>query len=49
MIQQISLKLLPHEAGQHKAVAKHAAASLGVRPADVSGFNLLKRSIDARP
>lgn len=48
MIQQISLKLLPHEAGQHKAVAKHAAASLGVKPADVSGFNLLKRSIDAR-
>lgn len=48
MIQQISLKLPPQEAGQHKAITRHAAASLGVKPADITGFNLLKRSIDAR-
>ena len=48
MIQQISLKLPPPEAGQHKAITRHAAASLGVKPADITGFNLLKRSIDAR-
>lgn len=48
MIQQISLKLLPREASQHQHIIRQAAAALGVKPAAVTGYNLLKRSIDAR-
>lgn len=48
MIQQISLKLLPRDAAHHQHIIKQAAAALGVKPAAITGFNLLKRSIDAR-
>jgi uncharacterized FAD-dependent dehydrogenase len=48
MIQQISLKLLPADAASHTHIIQHAAAALSVKPKDVTGFNLLKRSIDAR-
>jgi hypothetical protein len=48
MIQQISLKLLPQDAAHHRTITKQAAAALGVKPAAITGFNLLKRSIDAR-
>lgn len=48
MIQQLSLKLLPQDAAHQRTVTKHAAAALGVKPAAITGFNLLKRSIDAR-
>ena len=48
MIQQISLKLLPQDAAHQRTITKQAAAALGVKPADITGFNLLKRSIDAR-
>lgn len=48
MIQQISLKLLPSRADSDAAIIKEAAASLGIKPADITGFHLLKRSIDAR-
>ncbi|UYQ92215.1 FAD-dependent monooxygenase [Chitinophaga horti] len=48
MIQQVSLKVLPAEAFSDTALTKLAATSLGVKPKDITGFNLLKRSIDAR-
>lgn len=48
MIQQISLKLLPQDAAHQRTITKEAAAALGVKPAAITGFNLLKRSIDAR-
>lgn len=48
MIQQLSLKLLPADAASHTHIIQHAAAALSVKPTDITGFNLLKRSIDAR-
>ncbi|PSL49875.1 hypothetical protein CLV51_1011212 [Chitinophaga niastensis] len=48
MIQQISLKLLPADAANHTHIIQHAAAALSIKPADITGFHLLKRSIDAR-
>ena len=48
MIQQLSLKLLPQDAAKHQHITREAAASLGVKPTAVTGYNLLKRSIDAR-
>ena len=48
MIQQLSLKLLPQEAGNQRIVAKQIANALGLKPVAVTGYNLLKRSIDAR-
>ncbi|HEU4554656.1 MAG TPA: FAD-dependent oxidoreductase [Chitinophaga sp.] len=48
MIQQLSLKLLPHEAAADAAITRHAAAALGVPAHHITGYNLLKRSIDAR-
>jgi len=48
MIQQVSLKLLPADAGSDQAVIKAAAAALSVPPKTITGYNLLKRSIDAR-
>lgn len=48
MIQQISLKLPPQDAAHHQHITKQAAAALGVKPNAITGFNLLKRSIDAR-
>jgi uncharacterized FAD-dependent dehydrogenase len=48
MIQQLSLKLLPQDAGNTRTVAKQAANALGLKPGAITGYNLLKRSIDAR-
>lgn len=48
MIQQISLKLLPADAASHTHIIQHAAAALSVKTTSITGFNLLKRSIDAR-
>lgn len=48
MIQQISLKLLPRDAALQEHITTQAAAALGVKPGTITGFNLLKRSIDAR-
>lgn len=48
MIQQLSLKLLPSQAASDTSIIAEAAAALGVKPADITGFHLLKRSIDAR-
>lgn len=48
MVQQLSLKLLPQDAAHRRNIIQQAAASLGIKPAAITGFNLLKRSIDAR-
>ncbi|HEY8956476.1 NAD(P)/FAD-dependent oxidoreductase [Chitinophaga sp.] len=48
MIQQISLKLLPADAASHTRIIQHAAAALSIKTTSITGFNLLKRSIDAR-
>jgi uncharacterized FAD-dependent dehydrogenase len=48
MQQQISLKLTPSEAAQHTAITAYIAQSIGVSIADVTGFHVLKKSIDAR-
>lgn len=48
MIHQLSLKLPPREAAHHQHITRQAAAALGVKPGAITGYNLLKRSIDAR-
>lgn len=48
MIQQISLKLLPADAASNTSIIQHAAAALSIKTTTITGFNLLKRSIDAR-
>src|SRR3954466_14622104 len=44
----ISLKLLPSEASDESLIRDYLAQVAGRKPADVSGFHILKRSIDAR-
>lgn len=48
MQQKISLKLLPSEAANDVAVKKIIARSTGKDPTSVSGYQILKESIDAR-
>lgn len=48
MVQQLSLKLLPQDADNARTVSKQAATALGLKPGAITGYNLLKRSIDAR-
>ncbi|WP_207495943.1 NAD(P)/FAD-dependent oxidoreductase [Aridibaculum aurantiacum] len=48
MQQQLSLKLLPHEAADDATITHYIASSTGKKTSDVTGFHLLKRSIDAR-
>src|SRR6218665_3688668 len=44
----ISLKLLPAEAASETSVKKYIASSEGVKASAITGYNILKRSIDAR-
>src|SRR5689334_11016863 len=44
----LSLKLLPSEAADKSAIKKYIAAAEAVKSASVSGYNILKQSIDAR-
>ena len=48
MQKSITLKLLPSEAVNEQSVKQYIAKSEGVNTADVSGYTILKRSIDAR-
>ncbi|MBV8255261.1 MAG: FAD-dependent monooxygenase [Chitinophaga sp.] len=48
MIHQISVKLLPAEAAAPAAITNAAAAALSIPAKSITGYNLLKRSIDAR-
>ncbi|PZR24162.1 MAG: FAD-binding protein [Citrobacter freundii] len=44
----ISLKLLPSEAASETSVKKYIASTEGVKTSAITGYNILKRSIDAR-
>src|SRR5882757_5096271 len=48
MQQTLQLKLLPAEAANDSIVREYAAQAIGCPEEDISGFLLLKRSIDAR-
>jgi len=48
MQQQISLRLLPSEAADESVVKEYIARSTGKKTTEVTGFQLLKKSIDAR-
>ncbi len=48
MQQKISLKLLPAEAADELAVKKLIANTTGNKTTSVSGYHILKQSIDAR-
>lgn len=48
MQKTFNFKLLSFEASNEAILKKHIAQAAGVKPTSVSGFNLQKRSIDAR-
>jgi uncharacterized FAD-dependent dehydrogenase len=48
MQQNISIKVLPSEAADHSTLQKLIAEACAVKPLQLTGFNLLKQSIDAR-
>jgi uncharacterized protein len=48
MQKKISIKVLPSEAADHERLQKILAQSCGVSSNQITGFNLLKQSIDAR-
>jgi uncharacterized FAD-dependent dehydrogenase len=48
MQKKISLKLLPVEASDDTAIKKYIAAETGHKISSISGFQMLKKSIDAR-
>ena len=48
MQQTISLKVLPSQAADPAALTELAAGSMGRPPADITGFHILRQSIDAR-
>src|SRR6266498_2913547 len=48
MQKKISIKVLPSEAADHNTLQKIVAQTCGVSLDKITGFNLLKQSIDAR-
>ncbi len=48
MQKELSIKLLPSEAANNSIILKLAAAHLAIPASRITGFHLLKRSIDAR-
>ena len=48
MQQNITLKLLPHEAAESNTVKEYIALAVGKNIADINGFSIQKKSIDAR-
>ena len=48
MQSKITLRLLPSEAANEQTVKKYIAQAAAVNAADISGFTILKQSIDAR-
>jgi uncharacterized protein len=48
MQQKLSLKLLPSEAADNATVKSVIAKTVGKKVTDITGYNILKRSIDAR-
>ena len=48
MQQQLTLKLLPSEAADDNIIKENIATAAGKKPNDITGFYLLKKSVDAR-
>src|SRR3954469_22493546 len=48
MQQKISIKVLPSEAADHSILQKLIADACAIKSTQLTGFNLLKQSIDAR-
>src|SRR5437868_6651903 len=48
MQQKISIKLLPSEAADETSIRHYLASALSCKPTEITGFHILKRSIDAR-
>jgi Uncharacterized FAD-dependent dehydrogenases len=48
MQQQVTLKLLPSEAASSSVTTQYAASALGIPVSSVTGFHIIKRSLDAR-
>ena len=48
MQQKIILKLLPHEASDTQTIQSSIATASGKKIRDITGYNILKKSIDAR-
>jgi uncharacterized FAD-dependent dehydrogenase len=48
MQQKISLKLLPHEAADESAIKKLISSTISKKTSSISGFQVHKKSIDAR-
>ena len=48
MQQKISLKILPHEASDNAAIQQGIARATGKKKQEITGFQILKKSIDAR-
>lgn len=48
MQQNITLRLLPSEAASSAVIKEYLASATGKKPADISGFYIVKQSIDAR-
>lgn len=48
MQQQCTLKLLPAESASPVTVQQYAASHLGIKPSAITGYHVLKQSIDAR-
>lgn len=48
MQKNITVKLLPSEVNDAGSIRQHIAATAGCSPEDISGYSILKQSIDAR-
>jgi uncharacterized FAD-dependent dehydrogenase len=48
MQKKISLKLLPHQASDTAIIKAHIIETLAAKPGSVTGFRIIKQSIDAR-
>src|SRR5215203_4134185 len=48
MQKQLSIKVLPSEANDHSSLQSILSQACSIRPERISGFRLLKQSIDAR-
>ena len=48
MQKQISIKLLPHEAKDKTSILENIAKSTGKKITEITGYNIIKKSLDAR-
>jgi uncharacterized FAD-dependent dehydrogenase len=48
MQKNFNLKLLPSEASNDRLLKKYIAQTAGIKSTDITGYNIIKRSIDAR-